>query len=420
MSSKSFKNLPIALLLLSNTLFGQKELLFENAVYEPQIKTVQLHYSGNTVQDAISSPIVSVNQKALNLSFDDLSEDADYYNVYFIHCNADWSESNLRPNMYMDTFNEFEITNFEFSAEAKKQYVHYSFDIPSFRTSGNYLAVVYRDRNKKDIVLSQQFYVYEEKALAGVSVSRSSMQEMRFQNQRVEVTLNYTGIKAVDPRTQFTVVVKQNQRPDLIKFNLPPTYVDENSKVIRYQNLGEENEFPGTNEFRSFDLGTVTFSGRNVQEVYTGSQSVAALLRPDAVFKDAYLQALDINGQFYIRDLEGRAGGNTAEYVNTTFTLKQPESSFNIYVVGEFNSWRKDESSQLKYNPISEAYMLETVVKQGWYNYSYITDGTNPFEIDGNYFDTENQYEVFVYYLPMGGRGDELVAYSSLNYNTRR
>ncbi|HEY9117369.1 MAG TPA: DUF5103 domain-containing protein, partial [Roseivirga sp.] len=260
----------------------------------------------------------------------------------------------------------------------------------------------------------------EEKALSGMSITRSSDQSRRFDNQRVEVTVNYANLKAVDPRSQFKVVVRQNQRPDLIKFDLPPTYIDENNQMIRYQNLGEPNEFPGTNEFRNFDLGTVTFTGRNVQDVYMDGRVVAAQLRPDQPFNDAYLQSLDINGQFYIRDLEGRSGGNTGEYVNTTFRLKQAKSEFDIYVVGEFNGWKRDQNSKMRYDENTESYMLETLVKQGWYNYAYITDGQNPFEIDGSFFDTENQYEVFVYYRPMGGRGDELIGYSSLYYNSRR
>lgn len=420
MSLKSLNILTFALFLLTNALFGQKTLLFENKVYEESIKTVQLHYSGNSVESAISSPVGLVSQKRLNLSFDDLREDADYYYVYFIHCNSDWSESNLRPNMYLNAYNEFEITNFEFSAEAKQQYVHYSFDIPTFKTSGNYLAVVYRNRNKKDIILTQQFYIYEEKALTGISITRSSDQTKRFKNQRAEVTVNYSGLKAVDPRTQFKVVVRQNQRPDLTKYDLPPTYIDENNQMIRYQNLGEENEFPGTNEFRNFDLGTVTFTGRNVQDVYMNNRIVAAKLRTDMPFKDTYLQALDINGQFYIRDLEGRSGGNTGEYVSTTFSLKQAKTEFNIYVVGEFNGWQKNDQSKMNYDENSEMYVLETLVKQGWYNYAYVTDGPDSFEIDGSFFDTENQYEVFVYYRPMGGRGDELIGYFTLYYNSRR
>lgn len=420
MSFKSKQFLFFFLTFIPLTAFSQKELRFGNFEYEPTIKTVQININGSSVENIIAPPVTRVSQKQLILTFDDLRADADYYYVYFIHCNADWTQSNLRPNMYLNAYNEFEITDFEFSAEAKRQYVNYSFEIPAFKTSGNYLAVVYRDRNKEDIVLSRKFYVYEESAAAGISINRSASAGERMNNQRVEVTLNYSSIKAVDPKMQFKVVVRQNQREDLIAYNLPSTFIDQNNKTIRYQNLGDENEFPGTNEFRGFDLGTVTFTGRNVQNVTVGQDKVTAELRTDRPLGSGYIQALDINGQYYVRDLEGRAGSTTAEYINTLFSLDYPKTSNNVYVVGAFNEWRKDETSRMQFNPRTEKYELQVEIKQGWYNYAYVTDGSDPFEIDKSFFDTENLYEAFVYYRPMGGRGDLLVAYSLTQYNSRR
>lgn len=408
------------LFFLPITVLAQKELQFENLAYEPTIKTAQINFVGNSVESVINPPVTRINGKQLVLSFDDLKENADYYYVYFIHCNADWTPSKLRPNMYLNSFNEFEIADFEFSAEAKQKYVHYNFNIPAFKMSGNYLAVVYRDRDKSDIVLSRKFYVYEDAAAVGVSINRSSDSGKRLNNQRVEVNLNYASLKAVDPKMQFKVVVRQNQRNDLTTYNLPSTFIDQNNKSIRYQNLGEENEFPGTNEFRNFDLGTVTFTGRNIKDVKIQQGKVFAELRTDNPLGDGYLQGLDINGQFYIRDLEGMSGEVTAEYVETKFSLKHPKTTSNIYVLGAFNNWVKNQESLLTFNPSTDMYEATVLLKQGWYNYTYVTEEENQYSIDGNYFDTENLYEVFVYFRPMGGRGDLLVAYSSNAYNSRR
>lgn len=419
MKLKPKQILSLVLLLLPITAICQKELKNDNQVYEPTIKTVQINIKGNSVENAIAPPVVEKDQKRLVLSFDDLREDADYYYVYFIHCNADWTPSDLREGMYLTGYNEFEIVNFEFSSEAKKQYVNYTFELPAVKMSGNYLAVVYRNRNKKDIVLSRRFYVYEKSAAAGIEVVRSADASKRMNNQRVEVTLNYSDLKAIDPRMQFTAVVRQNQRPDLTRV-LPPTFIDDNNKTIRFQNLGEENEFPGTNEFRNFDLGTVTFSGRNVQNINMNQGEVSADLRTDRPLGQGYLQGLDINGQFYIRDLEGRSGNHTAEYVSTNFSLDYPETDNPIYVIGAFNDWQKNASNRLTFNAATQKYEGEILVKQGWYNYAYYIEGSDPYAIDGSYFDTENLYEVFIYYRPMGGRGDLLVAYGQNNFNTRR
>ena len=59
------------------------------------------------------------------------------------------------------------------------------------------------------------------------------------------------------------------------------------------------------------------------------------------------------------------------------------------------------------------------ILKQGWYDYSYETTNI-PDLIERSYFETENIYEVFMYFKPMGARGDELVGYYKVNFNRRR
>lgn len=103
-----------------------------------------------TLSIAVSPPVTTTGiANRLTLSFDDLREDADYYYVYFIHCNADWQPSKLSSALFLNRFNAFEITTFDFSVEAKQQYVHYDVKLPAFNYSGNYLAVVYRNQDKK-------------------------------------------------------------------------------------------------------------------------------------------------------------------------------------------------------------------------------------------------------------------------------
>jgi len=323
--------------------------------------------------------------------------------------------------MYLKAYNEFEIENFEFSAESKTNYVHYSFQIPTFKETGNYLAVVYRDRDKKDLILSKRFSVYENKVGVGGKVGRSASVGNRQSNQRVEVTLNYGELKTFDPAKDFTIVVRQNARPDNLKIGLGPTFIDENAKLIRYQNLGDENDFLAWNEFRLFDISTVNASGRNVSRIQFVDNKPIAQLMIDKERDPAFFQFLDINGQYYIRDLESlRTGTLTAEYVAVDFLLDYPEIQDDIYVLGAFNQWQKNEASLLQYDLVNKRYTSKQLLKQGWYNYTYWVDGNTPDSIENSFFDTENLYEVFVYYRPMGARGDQLVGYSRIAFNARR
>lgn len=401
---------------------GQKQLSYQDKIYEPSIKTIQLYPEGRSIQSIIAPTVKDIDEgKKLILEFDDLRNDADYYYVYFIHCNADWSPSDLRSSMFLTPYNEFEIENFEFSSESKINYVHYNFQLPKFKATGNYLAVVYRDRDKKDIVLSKRFSIYSNSVGVGGRVSRSSSVANRLNNQRIEVTLNYGELKSIDPAKDFTVVVRQNERPDYTKTGLSPTFIDENAKLIRYQNLGDENDFPGGNEFLSFDISTVNSSGRNIAKIQFEQNRPTAELYVNKERDPAYFQVLDVNGKYYIRDLEGgRSGILTSEYVKVKFTLNYPETNDDIYVLGDFNLWQKNGESLMKFDTETKQYFTTQLLKQGWYDYTYWIDGNDHEAINKSFFETENLYEVFIYYRPMGARGDQLVGYSRIAYNSRR
>lgn len=404
-------------------LFGyQKTIQYTDYSYEDQIKTVKLYPQGIGIENSMAPAVSELNgSKSLVLEFDDLREDADYYYVRFVHCNADWTPSDYRENMVVKGYNEFEIENFEFSTEARKRYVHYRYTFPQFKVAGNFIAVVYRDQKKDDIVLTRRFMVNNGRANVGARIERSSVIKDRRTHQRIDVNMNFGALTSPDPRNDFKIVVRQNQRWDNAKIGLPISFIDLNSKVISYRALGSENDFPGGNEFRFFDLSTVTFSGRNVGRVGIVDNKAYAQIRTEKPLNENYLQNLDINGKFYVRDQEANSLGNTAEYVETTLALNTPKQRASIYVLGDFNNYIRDKNSLLTYDEEQKLYTITLTLKQGWYDYTYwVDDPLDPFQMDRTFFNTENLYEVFVYFRPMGGRGDELVSYFKFNYNKLR
>jgi hypothetical protein len=60
-------------------------------------------------------------------------------------------------------------------------------------------------------------------------------------------------------------------------------------------------------------------------------------------------------------------------------------------------------------------------LKQGWYDYQYWVQAPreNGFQLEGSYFQTENLYEVFIYYRPFRPNADLLIGYFQLPVNTR-
>jgi len=60
------------------------------------------------------------------------------------------------------------------------------------------------------------------------------------------------------------------------------------------------------------------------------------------------------------------------------------------------------------------------LLKQGFYNYEYWGDSPDdPNQIEGDHFQTENMYEVLVYYRPFQPMADLLVGYFVIPVNAR-
>src|SRR5947207_9622622 len=67
-------------------------LKYDDYVYKPNIKTVQFH----EVSWDYAAPVIMLNSgDQLELAFDDLDGDKKQYSLTFIHCNSDWTPSNL-------------------------------------------------------------------------------------------------------------------------------------------------------------------------------------------------------------------------------------------------------------------------------------------------------------------------------------
>ena len=82
-------------------------------------------------------------------------------------------------------------------------------------------------------------------------------------------------------------------------------------------------------------------------------------------------------------------------------------------MVGDFNNHEISENYVMSYNPINELYESVVKLKQGFYNYKYVAvDSNNKIihgKIDGNFDETENEYNVIVYYRNYGERYDRVV-----------
>lgn len=396
----------------------EKKLVYKDAVYEFEIKTVQL-YPNTGHPNAVLLPAVSQpGNSNLVLEFDDLVQAPEDYRVRIIHCNSNWEPSRLRNLDYLYDYNEFNIRNYELSVDTKIAYVHYTFRVPNVKMPGNYLLVVHRGTDESDIILSKRFMVYNNSVNIVVNSQLSGLTSINRSNQQLDFIINYSNYPLQNPMENVFVVLRQNQRWDNAVTTLKPNFIRENISELEYRFFNFENNFLAGNEFRFFDMRSLRHPGQNVQRVNYGTHPISVQLMTDLPrIYQPYTQYDDINGDFFIANADTGNGEVQGDYVTAHFTLKAEKISGDVYVVGEMNNWNLNH--KMIYNEKAGMYNGEMILKQGYYDYQYYVRGdtvnTNYFE--GNHFETDNEYEIFVYYRPPVGRGDLLIGYKYLILN---
>jgi len=245
-----------------------KELEFINKVYEENIKTPILFRADDIKATPLNPAAIPLTQPIpLVLKFDEIyTDEADYYQAKIIHCDFDWRQSQISDLQYLFEYNEFNIDDFEFSVATKVPYTHFTFTLPKVKLPGNYLLVVYREPDERDIILTQRFIVFDQRVKILADVGLSTGVTQRRYNQQIEFVLDYTSFPISNPYLDVKVMVKQNHRWDNAIYDLKPTMVKEDIHQMEYRHFNFDNNFKAGNEFRFFDIRSTHFGGRNVEK----------------------------------------------------------------------------------------------------------------------------------------------------------
>ncbi|MFZ1313262.1 MAG: DUF5103 domain-containing protein, partial [Chitinophagaceae bacterium] len=115
------------------------------------------------------------------------------------------------------------------------------------------------------------------------------------------------------------------------------------------------------------------------------------------------------------------------EYAWVHFTFapagNRPYEGKTVYLFGELTNYSQGDDSRMVFNEEKGVYEKALYLKQGFYNYSYVTltdkkqvDFASSLEnTEGNYWGTENSYTILVYFRPFGARTDELIGFANIN-----
>jgi hypothetical protein len=391
-----------------------------DVAYESQVKTASIHPAFADPQAILQPAVTKLGQPNLMLEFDDLRASRESYYLKLIHCNRDWTKSDLQDLDFMNEYNEFPILNYEFSVDTHVPYIHYWINIPNVKYPGNYLAVVYRGSDKNDIILSNRFMVYDTRISFANERNLIGAGNIASLNQQINFELNYKNLDIINPMESVNVNIRQNQRWDNIATDIKPSFIREPDKQLEYRFFDEAKMFKGGNEFRFFDMRSLNYPGRNVGTVNKTVKPFEIYVAKDKSRADQpYAQYLDLNGGYIIANLDQDIA--FTNYANVNFTLTSPPLQGDVYVLGKFNYWNVGSENLMHYDSSKQEYQAAFFLKQGRYDYQYLVKSKSvpPYFLEGSHFETENMYEIFVYYRAFQPRADLLIGYIRLEKNQR-
>ncbi|MES2062714.1 MAG: DUF5103 domain-containing protein [Bacteroidota bacterium] len=392
---------------------------FDNSVYRHEIKSVEFFNS----KKQASFPIIDLGSgETITLGFDDLSGGSRTFNYTIQHCDATWRPSNLSPTEYLESFTDDRINDYSYSSATFQKYTHYEVKLPNRniipKISGNYILKVYEDGDPAKLILTRRFYVVGKRVSVSANIITSNNVAARRTNQKVNFTIDYTGLPVQNPNTDIRAFLMQNARPETGIMNNKPTYIRGTQLVYNDVSI---NDFAGRNEFRHFDTRTLKLNSERIAKIYKDTANTVMLLGDPNRNLPNYTLLYDLDGKFYILNQDGSDPRRDADYAHMYFSLasNKSEADGTPYIVGQFNDYKLDERSKLTFDSRGRWY-TDLLLKQGVYDYQYIwvsnaTKQPDDIILEGNYFETENEYQLLVYYRQTGSRYEQLVGYSLLS-----
>jgi hypothetical protein len=396
-----------------------------DSIYTPNIYGARLFLHGNQ----LAYPVLTLNgNEQLDLEFDDLDADVKTYYYTYQLCNADWTPVQVSSFDYIRGFAQNQITDYRFSSVALMRYTHYHTRLPENNSrltlSGNYLVKVYLNSDENKIAFTKRLLVIQNTVSIAAQILTPMNPQFSSTHQKLQFTVNSKSLSISNPFQQLHVVILQNNRWDNAIYMGNPSFYSGNNFVY---NSDDIPVFPGGNQWRWLDLQSFRFQSDRIARVDYLKNGDVITAKPD---KDRsgqpYYYYADYNGNYIIETTDGVDPNWQGDYGRVRFVFVPPENRAiegkDLYIIGEFTGYKFNDATRMVFNPSSGAYEGSALLKMGFYNYSYVTVNSNDpnavpsFELtEGNHVETENDYDILVYYRPLGSRSDQLVGMYSLN-----
>lgn len=350
-------------------------------------------------------PIFQLGE-SFEFQFDDLfGNEADYY-YEITHCDYNWIPTDIPKNEYLSGFDSQKIQEYVNSFNTLQIFSHYRLSLPNnyskILLSGNYVLTILN--SDKEIVLKRYFVLYENMVSVPLKIRRPRTVKNIYSKHNLNFEINGGDqIQFQNPTQNLKVVLLQNGNFNTAIKNIVPQYNLGNVFVYKYD---KETQFWAGNEFLNFDSKDIKNANNYVSFVNSDNDIYNThLYLNNSKSSFPYSNYSDLNGNFSIRKLDGENNTIEADYSWVYFSLSAPLANPNssIYIVGMFNNYSTTPEYKMDFNTEKGLYEKAILIKQGFTNYQYVTVNSKGFidsenAIDGNFYQTENDYTVLVYY----------------------
>lgn len=386
-------------------------------IFDEKIKSLQVRLDG----DDFAAPIVIMGtDDRIRIDFDCLSDDRDYFRYSLQHCNAQWQPSGLVDSEFLDGFNEGTIDDYDFSQATAVHYVHYRLTIPNEQVapklSGNYLLTVYREDDPETPLLQCRFMVSEQTAPVGAFVTSRTDVDYNAAHQQLEISVDTERAQVEDMYNDLRVIVQQNGRYDNERAISRP--LRSSGRTVFFEH-SPQLIFESSNEYRRFETVSEFYPGLGVETIDFQNPYRHFYLYVDSPRAGSqYLYDRTQHGRYFVRRQQASDSDVEADYGVVHFALDMPQLADGsmIFIDGDMVNRRFDPESEMRYNPVTQLYERNMLLKQGAYNYQYMivppgaTRGYTD-KIEGDFYQTDNEYLIKVYHRRRGERYDRLIGF---------
>jgi len=400
----------------------------------PDVKTLRVITDG----DFQKLPVIdNTENSSLEISFDLLADEQTYLQYRVVHCDAQWQIDDLSELDYIDGFQPTRLTDVQPSFNTFVNYWHYRLSFPNeevrLLVSGNYAVIFHLEDDPDEVVAVACFSITEQMAFVSGEVSGNTDIDYRMEHQQLTLQCTWSQqlLPYLNAANDLHMVVTQNHRPDTRRDILHPSRLE--AGKAWYEHL-RPLIFEAGNTYRRFEFIDRHYATLGVEQVrYDAPYYYVSLPMQSSRQGGFYRYDQDQHGRYVVHALRVDDEALECEYFWATFRLSDamPSHHQSIYLSGDFTYGELTDEYRMIYDPDEQCYIGRVLLKQGHYNYQFICgpewvpdydagslDGNRPSTTlsvcEGNYYESHNEYDIYIYYRAPGERYDRLLGVAQL------